>query len=102
MRDGKESVGPRPATFSVLQLALTIITSVCGIAPESSHHLAEMDTESEFRIQTGFRKYAEFVALQNQALSLDANPQQASDEESGRRTNLMRSIINIVRRNNRR
>ncbi|KAI0004532.1 TBCD protein [Russula compacta] len=53
-----------------------------------------MDVDSEFKVQTRFEKYAEFVALQNQSLSLDANPQ-TSDEELGRRINLMRSITNI-------
>jgi hypothetical protein len=55
-----------------------------------------MDTGSEFKIQTRFEKYAEFVALQNQALSLDTSPQ-ASDEELNRRVNLMQDMVNIVR-----
>jgi hypothetical protein len=55
-----------------------------------------MDLDPEFNIRTRFEKYAEFVALQNQALSLDTTPQ-ASDEESNRRTNLMQDMVNIVR-----
>ncbi len=54
-----------------------------------------MDADSEFKIQTRFEKYTEFVALQNQALSLDISPQ-ASDEESNRRINLMWDMVNIV------
>jgi hypothetical protein len=56
-----------------------------------------MDADSDFKVQTRFEKYAEFVGLQNQALSLDASPH-VSDEELGRRTNLMWGIIKIVRR----
>lgn len=57
-----------------------------------------MDTDPEFKIQTRFEKHAEFVALQNEALSLpvDISPQ-ASDEEPNRRINLMRDMVNIVR-----
>jgi hypothetical protein len=55
-----------------------------------------MEADSDFKVQTRFEKYAEFVALQNQALSMDASPH-VSDEELGRRTNLMWRIINIVR-----
>lgn len=55
-----------------------------------------MDTDSEIKIQTRFEKHAEFVALQNQALSLDISPK-ASDEESNKRINLMRDMVNIVR-----
>ena len=54
-----------------------------------------MDTDSEFKIQTRFEKHAEFVALQNQALSSDISPK-VSDEESNRRINLMKDMINIV------
>jgi hypothetical protein len=56
----------------------------------------EMDTDPEFKIQTRFEKHAEFVALQNEALSWDISPQ-ASDEESNRRINLMRDMVKIVR-----
>jgi hypothetical protein len=56
-----------------------------------------MGADSDFKVQTRFEKYAEFVALQNQALSLDASPH-VSDEELGRRINLMWGIIKIVRR----
>ena len=62
----------------------------------TKHYLAEMDPETEFTIQTRFEKYAEFVALQNQALSLDISPQ-AFNEESNRRINLMQDMVNIVR-----
>jgi hypothetical protein len=55
-----------------------------------------MDTDSELKIQTRFEKHAEFVALQNEALSLDIGPQ-ASNEESSKRINLMRDMVNIVR-----
>ena len=55
-----------------------------------------MDTDSELKIQTRFEKHAEFMALQNQALSLDISPK-ASDEESNKRINLMRDMVNIVR-----
>jgi hypothetical protein len=55
-----------------------------------------MDTDPEFKIQTRFEKHAEFVALQNEALSSDISPQ-ASDEESSRRINHMRDMVNIVR-----
>jgi hypothetical protein len=57
-----------------------------------------MDTDPGFKIQTRFEKHAEFVALQNEALSLDISPL-ASDEESNtnRRINLMRDMVNIVR-----
>ena len=55
-----------------------------------------MDTETEFKIQTRFEKHAEFVALQDETLSLDISPQ-ASDEESNRRINLIRDMVNIVR-----
>ncbi len=55
-----------------------------------------MDTDSEFKTQARFEKYAEFVALQNQALSLDIGPR-ASDGESNRRINLIRDMVNIVR-----
>jgi hypothetical protein len=58
---------------------------------------AVMDTDSDSKAQTRFEKYAEFVALQDQVLSLDASPN-VSDEEIGRRINLMGSITNIVRR----
>lgn len=58
----------------------------------------KMATDSEFKIQTRFEKHAEFVALQNEALSLDISPQ-ASDEESNRRINLMRDMAKIVRWN---
>jgi hypothetical protein len=54
-----------------------------------------MEADTEFKIQARFEKYDEFVTLQNEALSLDANPQ-TSDEESGRRINLVRDIINVV------
>jgi hypothetical protein len=56
-----------------------------------------MDTDPEFKIQTRFEKHAEFVALQNEALSLavDISPQ-ASDEPN-RQINLMRDMVNIVR-----
>lgn len=54
-----------------------------------------MEADSDFKVQTRFEKYAEFVALQDQALSLDASSH-VSDEELGRRINLMRSIANIV------
>ncbi|KAI0283960.1 TBCD protein [Russula aff. rugulosa BPL654] len=54
-----------------------------------------MDTETEFKIQTRFEKHAEFVALQDETLSLDISPQ-ASDEESNRRINLMRDMVNIL------
>ena len=57
-----------------------------------------MDTDSESKIQTRFEKHAEFVALQNEALSLDISAH-ASDEESNRRINLMRDMVNIVRWN---
>jgi hypothetical protein len=56
-----------------------------------------MDTDSDSKAQTRFEKYAEFVALQDQVLSLDASPN-VSDEEIGMRINLMGSITNIVRR----
>jgi hypothetical protein len=59
---------------------------------------AEMATDSEFKIQTRFERHEEFVALQNEALAFDISPQ-ASDEESNRRINLMRDMINIVRWN---
>ena len=55
-----------------------------------------MDTGTEFKIPTRFEKRPEFVALQNEALSWDINPH-ASDEESNRRINLMRDMVNIVR-----
>ena len=55
-----------------------------------------MDTDPEFKIQTRFEKHAEFVALQNDVLSLDISPQ-TSDEETNRRINLMRDMVNIVR-----
>ena len=55
-----------------------------------------MDTDPGFKTQTRFEKHAEFVALQNETLSLDISPQ-ASDEESNRRINLMRNMANIVR-----
>jgi hypothetical protein len=55
-----------------------------------------MDPDFEFKIQTRFEKYAEFVALQNQALSLDISPQ-AFNEESNRRINIMKDMVNIVR-----
>jgi len=54
-----------------------------------------MDADSDFKVQTRFEKYTELVALQDQALSLDASPN-VSDEELGRRINLMWRIINIV------
>jgi len=54
-----------------------------------------MDADSDFKVQTRFEKYTEFVALQDQALSLDASPH-VSDEELGRRINLMGRIVNIV------
>jgi len=54
-----------------------------------------MDADSDFKVQTRFEKYAELVALQDQALSLDATPH-VSDDELGRRINLMWSISNIV------
>jgi hypothetical protein len=56
----------------------------------------KMDTDPEFKIQTRFEKHAEFVALQNDVLSLDISPQ-TSDEETNRRINLMRDMVNIVR-----
>lgn len=58
-----------------------------------------MDTDTEFKIQTRFEKYAEFVALQNQALSLDISPQGRSQrsDESNRQINLVRDMVNIVR-----
>lgn len=62
----------------------------------TKHCLAKMDPDFEFKIQTRFEKYAEFVALQNQALSLDISPQ-AFNEESNRRINLMQDMVNIVR-----
>ena len=55
-----------------------------------------MATDPEFKIQTRFEKHAKFVALQDEALSLDISPQ-ASDEESKRRINLMRDMAYIVR-----
>jgi hypothetical protein len=55
-----------------------------------------MDTDPEFKIQTRFEKHAEFVAMQNEALTLEIS-RQASDEESNRRINLMRDMVNIVR-----
>ena len=58
--------------------------------------LTEMDPETEFTIQTRFEKYAEFVALQNQALSLDISSQ-AFNEESNRQIKLMQDMVNIVR-----
>lgn len=61
-----------------------------------AQEIALMDTDSGFRIQTRFEKHAEFIALQNEALSLDISLQ-ASDEESNRRINLMRDMVNIVR-----
>ncbi|KAI9512401.1 TBCD protein [Russula earlei] len=54
-----------------------------------------MEAGSEFQTPTRFEKYAEFVTLQNQALSLDASPQ-ASDEELRRRINLVRSTTNVL------
>jgi hypothetical protein len=57
-----------------------------------------MATDTELKIQTRFERHAEFVALQNEALSFDISPQ-ASDEESNRRINLMRDMVNIVRWN---
>jgi hypothetical protein len=54
-----------------------------------------MEADAEFKIQARFDKYDEFVTLQNEALSLDANPK-TSGEESGRQINLVRDIINIV------
>lgn len=56
----------------------------------------KMATDPEFKIQTRFEKHAKFVALQDEALSLDISPQ-ASDEESKRRINLMRDMAYIVR-----
>jgi hypothetical protein len=55
-----------------------------------------MNTDSEFKIQTRFEKHAEFVALQDAALSMDTGLQ-AYDEESNRRINIMRDMVNIVR-----
>jgi hypothetical protein len=55
-----------------------------------------MEADTEIKIQTRFEKYNEFVTLQDEALSLDTNPQ-VSDKESGRRINLMWNIVNIVR-----
>lgn len=54
-----------------------------------------MDTDPEFKIQTRFEKHAEFVAMQNEALTLEIS-RQASDEESNRRINLMRDMVNIL------
>ncbi|KAI0251997.1 TBCD protein [Lactifluus subvellereus] len=53
-----------------------------------------MEADTEIKIQTRFEKYNEFVTLQDEALSLDANPQ-VSGEESGRRINLVWNMINI-------
>ena len=55
-----------------------------------------MDADSDFKVQARFERYAEFVALQDQALSLDDASFHVSDEELGRRINLMWGIINIV------
>jgi hypothetical protein len=55
-----------------------------------------MDADSDFKVQARFEKYAEFVALQDQALSLDDASLHVSDEELSRRINLMWGIINIV------
>ena len=54
-----------------------------------------MEAEGESRILTRFEKHDEFVALQNEVLSLDDRP--ASEEEARRQTNLLRNISNIVR-----
>jgi len=56
-----------------------------------------MEADSDFKVQTRFEKYAEFVALQNQALSLDDASPHVSDVELGRRINLMWGIVKIVR-----
>jgi hypothetical protein len=54
-----------------------------------------MEADTEFKIQARFEKHDEFVKLQTKILSLDTNPQ-ASDEEVGRRINLVRKVTNIV------
>jgi len=90
-------------------LAPTTCSLLVTISPASEHLaytrlarlpswaslISGMDADSDFSVQTRFEKYAEFVALQDQALSLDATPH-VSDEELGRRINLMWSISNIV------
>lgn len=53
-----------------------------------------MEAETESPILTRFEKHDEFVALQNEALSLDDGTL-ASDEEERRRTKLMWNIFNI-------
>ena len=54
-----------------------------------------MEVEGESRILARFEKHDEFVALQNEVLSLDDRPQ-VSDEEARRQTNLLRNIFDIV------
>jgi hypothetical protein len=89
--EGSGRDGPRPGALIQFTPHSIIKAAFC-----TKHCLAEMDPESEFTIQTRFEKYAEFVALQNQALSLDISPQ-AFNEESNRRINLMQDMVNIVR-----
>jgi hypothetical protein len=55
-----------------------------------------MEAETESPILTRFERRDEFVALQNEALSLDDGTL-VSDEEERRRTKLMWNIFNIVR-----
>ncbi|KAI9443203.1 TBCD protein [Lactarius indigo] len=54
-----------------------------------------MEAEGEPRILTRFEKHDEFIALQNEALSLDERSQ-ASEEEARRQTRLMWNIFNIL------
>ena len=89
MKEAEEMV-PGPERSSSLPRTASSRRLFC------TKRLTEMDPETEFTIQTRFEKYAEFVALQNQALSLDISPQ-AFNEESNRRINLMQDMVNIVR-----
>lgn len=66
------------------------------ISPNRNIVVKQMEVEAESPILTRFEKHDEFVALQNEALSLDDGTL-ASDEEERRRTKLMWNIFNIVR-----
>ena len=89
--EGSGRDGPRPGALSLPRTA-----SSRRLFCTKRLSLTEMDPETEFTIQTRFEKYAEFVALQNQALSLDISSQ-AFNEESNRQIKLMQDMVNIVR-----
>jgi hypothetical protein len=82
----------RPDTWPGREPHLPVqFLSTCNIAV-----FGGMEAETESPILTRFEKHDEFVALQNEALSLDDGTL-ASDEEERRRTKLMWNVFNIVR-----